>query len=70
MKRNLGNWDRAIRALGAFAMGAVALFASLPTIVTLALLANASYLLFTALAGTCLGYALLGRSTCALESRR
>ena len=28
------------------------------------------YMLFTALAGTCLGYRLMGRSTCPLESPR
>jgi len=68
MKKNVGSIDRAARALGA--MGAVvgAFVAPVEMAVRVGLGATGVYLLFTALAGTCLGYRLIGRSTCPVES--
>ncbi|WP_437661704.1 YgaP-like transmembrane domain [Sorangium sp. So ce1182] len=67
MKRNLGKMDRLFRGLGALALLACAWAAPLPLAARLAALGAAGvYLLFTALSGTCLGYALMGRSTCPL----
>jgi hypothetical protein len=65
MNRNVGTSDRIARALGSVAMlvcGAIAPFSPLVRITALAL--PGLYLLGTALAGRCPGYALLGRSTC------
>jgi hypothetical protein len=77
MKKNVGKIDRVLRLFGAAALlvGAVALarvallayagWTSLPLLGAVALGAQGLYLLFSAAAGTCLGYRLLGRSTCA-----
>lgn len=65
MRRNVGTSDRISRALVAFAMLACAVFAPLPLAVRVPVFgALAGYLVFSALAGTCLGYRLMGRSTC------
>jgi len=69
MKKNVGSLDRVARALGAFGMGLGALWAPLDLTVRLGLGITAGYVLFTAAVGTCLGYRLMGRSTCPLESR-
>ena len=53
-----------MRAAAAFAAFGVAAFAPWPLLARAALALNGVYLLFTALAGTCLGYRLIGRSTC------
>lgn len=67
MKRNVGTADRVARAVGALGMAAGALATPLPaTVRLLALALPAAYLLFTALAGTCFGYSLMGKSTCAI----
>lgn len=69
MKKNVGSLDRVMRSLGAVAMIFGSLFApvDLPVRVSLGLLGI--YMLFTALAGTCLGYRMIGRSTCPAEHR-
>jgi hypothetical protein len=65
MKRNLGSVDRLLRFAGAAALGTCALFAPYPPLVrSLVFGISSCYLLFTALAGTCLGYKLIGKSTC------
>jgi hypothetical protein len=65
MKRNVGSIDRAARGVAALALLTYAAVAPLPLhLRVLALAVPAAYLLFTALAGRCLGYRLLGRSTC------
>ncbi len=70
MKRNVGSLDRWFRGLGALAMLTCAVMAPLPLLVRIgALGVSGGYLLFTALAGTCFGYRLMGRSTCPLEQR-
>jgi hypothetical protein len=73
MKRNVGTVDRALRAVGAAALmiAAVAAPLPLPLPARVALFGvMAAYLAFTALAGTCLGYALLGKSTCPARALR
>lgn len=68
MKRNLGNRDRTLRGLGALLSAICAGMAPLPLLVrVLAFGGMSAYLLFTALAGTCFGYMLIGRSTCRIE---
>jgi hypothetical protein len=65
MKRNVGTGDRVTRGLGALGMFACAVAAPLPLGVRLgAFTLPAVYLLFTAIAGTCFGYSLMGKSTC------
>jgi hypothetical protein len=70
MKKNVGNGDRIARVVAAVGLGVCAVVAPLPLWIRVAGFAlNAAYLAFTALSGTCLGYRLLGRSTCPAESR-
>lgn len=71
MKRNLGNGERLLRGVGGLAMGTCAVMAPLPLAARLALFGvTEGYLLLSALAGTCLGYTLMGKSTCSIEPRR
>lgn len=71
MKRNVGTIDRVFRGLGALAMAGCALMAPLPLTVRAPVFGGLSlYLVFTALAGTCLGYRMMGRSTCPAEPAR
>jgi hypothetical protein len=65
MKRNVGIGDRIARGIGALGMFTCAVMAPLPLGLRLAAFSlPAVYLLLTALAGTCLGYSLTGKSTC------
>jgi hypothetical protein len=65
MTRNVGTADRIARTLAALGLFAGAALAPLPLGTRLAVfLPMAVYVAFTALAGTCLGYRLMGRSTC------
>ena len=65
MEKNLGNNDRALRALTVVGLLACSIFLPLPLLARVpAFGVTAAYLLYTALSGTCLGYALLGKSTC------
>jgi len=71
MKRNVGNPERGGRALGGLALAACAFMAPLPLAVRVAGFGVlGTYMLFAALAGSCLGYSLMGRSSCPLERRR
>ena len=71
MKRNTASWDRMLRALAGLALVACALFAPIsPLIRALAFGGGAIYMLGTALAGTCLGYRMMGISTCPIEQKR
>ena len=70
MKLNVGNSDRLLRALGAVAMLTCAVVAPFPLLVRIAVHGVPGvYLLLTALFGRCLGYSLLGKSSCPLESQ-
>ncbi len=70
MKRNLGTWDRWLRGLGALALFTCSAMAPLPLLVRIGTFGVAGcYMLFTTLAGTCFGYALMGKSTCPVDPR-
>jgi hypothetical protein len=69
MKRNVGTGERWLRALAGTAMLLGSLLAPWSLLVRVAGLGMMGvYLLFTALAGTCLGYRLIGRSSCPIET--
>ena len=70
MKNNIASWDRVLRALGGVAMLICGVFAPLPLLVrVLALGLGGTYMLGTALAGSCLGYRLMGYSTCPIAQK-
>ena len=70
MTRNVGNAERIARALVAVALIVAAFLAPLPLVVRAAGLGGmAAYMLFTALSGTCLGYKMMGYSTCPVSQR-
>jgi hypothetical protein len=71
MKKNVGNGDRIVRALGGAALLFCAYLAPLPLSIRLGAFGlMGTYLVFTALGGACLGYALMGKSTCAIDRAR
>jgi len=71
MKKNVGGSDRVLRMLGAAAMLGASVISPWPLAIRVAGFgAMGMYLLFTAVAGTCLGYRLMGRSTCPRELPR
>ena len=61
---NLGNADRLARVAGSLALFAAAVLAPVPLIAQVAMGASGLYMLGTSLVGTCLGYKLVGASTC------
>jgi hypothetical protein len=61
---NLGPADRLARAVGAALMIAAAFLIALPAAGQIALAGMGLYLLGTVAMGTCLGYRLMGKSTC------
>ena len=71
MTRNVGKLDRMLRSLAAAGLIACAVAAPLTPAVRVAAFALPGlYVLLTALAGRCLGYRLLGRSTCGAARQR
>jgi len=71
MQKNLGRGERAARLLAVVALSTCAVFSPLPLLVRVAAFGGmAAYLLYTVLFGACLGYALLGKSTCPAQVRR
>jgi hypothetical protein len=65
MKRNAATWDRALRAAIGIGMLAGSALAPLPLLPRLAVFGTLGvYMLGTALAGSCLGYRMMGISTC------
>ena len=71
MKQNAATWDRVLRALTGTAMVTGAFLAPLPLLArVLALGGGGAYMLGTALAGTCLGYRMMGISTCPVAKGR
>jgi hypothetical protein len=71
MTRNVGTRDRLGRAVASMPLLMCALMAPLPLGARLlGFGAPAAYLLVTAAAGRCLGYRLLGRSTCPVTKAR
>lgn len=70
MKQNTASWDRIVRAIAGLGMLAASFAAPLPLLVrVLALGFGGAYMIGTALAGTCLGYKLMGISTCPVQAR-
>ncbi|MCY1019793.1 YgaP family membrane protein [Pyxidicoccus sp. MSG2] len=69
MTRNVGNVDRTLRAVAAVGLGVCAVAAPVDGWMRGLMAAQGLYFLGTALAGTCLGYRLMGRSTCPVSSR-
>jgi Protein of unknown function (DUF2892) len=70
MARNLGNADRILRVSGAAAVAVCAVAGPFSPLVRLGVFGGtAVYLLLTALVGTCVGYRLMGKSTCPTAQR-
>jgi hypothetical protein len=68
MKRNVGTGERTLRALAAALMLTRSVRAPLPLLARAVSFGDFGlYPLFAALSGTCLGCALIGRSTCSLS---
>lgn len=67
MIKNVGQLDCIARTLAALALATCAFLAPYSLPIRIAAFALPGlYMAFTALAGTCLGYRLMGRSTCPL----
>lgn len=64
MRKNLAGWDRGLRSLAAALMLVAAFEAPVSVTSRSLLVGSALYLLYSALAGTCFGYRLMGKSTC------
>ncbi|HKY41406.1 MAG TPA: DUF2892 domain-containing protein [Polyangiaceae bacterium] len=65
MRKNVGSLDRILRGVSALSLLSCSVLA--PFSLTIRLLAFAlpgAYLLLTAVAGSCVGYRALGKSTC------
>ncbi len=70
MTRNLGNADRILRVFGALGAAVGAITGPFSLAVRLGVFgATAVYLLATALAGSCVGYRMMGKSTCPRAER-
>jgi hypothetical protein len=70
MKQNTATWDRALRALAGVAVLICSVFAPLPLLVRAgALGATGAYLLLSAAFGSCLGYKMMGISTCRIDRK-
>ena len=68
MARNVGTLDRTLRAVAAVGLGVCAVVAPVDGWIRGVMVAQGLYFLGTALAGSCLGYRLMGRSTCPVPS--
>ena len=68
MKPNAASWDRALRAIAGCGMLLCSLFAPLPLLVrVLAFGGGGVYMLGSAIVGSCLGYRMMGISTCPVD---
>ena len=67
MAQNLGKADRILRVAGAIAMFVAAAAAPIPLVAQAALGLTGLYVLGSSLVGTCLGYRLMGMSTCPIQ---
>ena len=71
MKQNVGRIDRIARAVMGLGLVAAGALAPVPmTVRVVAFGAMGGYLLIAALSGRCVGYHLLGKSTCSLPNPR
>ena len=65
MTKNVGNRDRLVRLVASIPLVTCAVMAPLPLAARLlAFAVPAAYFLVTAAAGRCVGYCVMGRSTC------
>lgn len=69
MMKNVGRLDRAARALLAIAMLLGAWIAPLSLVPRAGMAAMGTYLALTVLLGTCLGYRMMGLSSCPRHAR-
>jgi hypothetical protein len=69
MSQNLGNADRTVRAI-AVSMLIASFVAPMPLMAAVGLALTGVYLIGTSLVGTCLGYKLIGVSTCPIKQQR
>ena len=69
LKPNLGNADRTIRAIAAVAMLIGSFTIPVPLMAAVGLALTGVYMIGTSLVGTCLGYKLIGVSTCPIKQR-
>jgi len=71
MKQNTASWDRIFRAVAGLGMLIASVFAPFPLLVrVIGLGGGGVYMLATALVGTCLGYRMMGISTCPASQKR
>ena len=71
MERNVGRGDRWARLLGSLALLSCAVMAPLPLLLRVGIFGvMGGYLLLTSALGRCVGYRLLGRSTCPMQPQR
>jgi hypothetical protein len=71
MKQNVARWERPLRAVAGCGMLVGSAFAPLPLLARLLVLGGGGvYMLATALFGSCLGYRMLGISTCRADRTR
>lgn len=70
MKHNVGRYDRLARAVMGLGLVTTGAIAPLPFAAQVGLGAMGTYLVLAALAGRCVGYSLLGLSTCPLTPSR
>ncbi len=69
MTHNLGTADRAARVVGAMVLFVVGVVSPLPWLAQVGLGLAGIYMLGSSLVGTCLGYRLMGMSTCPVQKR-
>ena len=70
MANNLGSADRIARVIASVALFVGAAAAPVPPLVQIALALTGLYMLGSSLVGTCLGYKLIGVSTCPIKQQR
>jgi hypothetical protein len=70
MSQNLGNVDRVVRVIAAVALFILAITLPVPLLAQVAMGLNGVYLLGSSVVGTCLGYKLMGVSTCPVKQQR
>ncbi len=69
LTQNLGNADSAFRAIAAVALLTASFIAPVPLMAAVGLALTGVYMIGTSLVGTCLGYKLIGVSTCPVKQR-
>jgi hypothetical protein len=69
MVQNLGKADRFARVASAIALFVASVVAPVPFAAQLGFALTGAYLLGSSLKGTCLGYRLMGVSTCPIQPR-